>query len=273
MIKFTNKTFFSAVLFVFMYGVPVVNAEENDGSTFSMIESAAKSMNDSIPQYHAELKKKLNKKHHKLLEKFLQSAQNYFSDARDYEIVSEGRGTMDRSDRFYDIAEKIKNDTVWIQWVSGFIRDKQWCDIWDDIAPGLYHPKKYNLRQGITDEDKAMVEKENRSLKKSVSDLMAELKKTITKHKDKLPATIGYVDHAAPLQSLWNQYVKDFGNLVYAMAEDCHLSSEGRYCSSTPNDIKKNREVLVQQWTSFLLTQRIKDLKDFKEEIELHVKF
>jgi len=63
----------------------------------------------------------------------------------------------------------------------------------------LYHPKQYNLRKGITDEDKAIVEKENRSLKKSVSDLMAELKKAITKHKDRFHETIGYVDHAAPL--------------------------------------------------------------------------
>ncbi|MBM3631709.1 MAG: hypothetical protein FJX00_01820 [Alphaproteobacteria bacterium] len=107
-----------------MHDVPVVNAEENDGNTISRIEIAAKSMSNSVLQYHVELNKNMNKKHHKFLEEFFQSAQNYFSYARDCERVSEWRGSMDRSDCFCDISEKIKNDTAWIQWLSGLILDK-----------------------------------------------------------------------------------------------------------------------------------------------------
>ncbi len=247
-----------------MYAAPFVNAKAI--TTEDMAKDTEKDMKKSINQYLRDLKKKVNKKHHVLLEKLFQSAQKYFRYSRRYEIVSEDRGTIDGVNYSSDIKQNMEAVVLWVQWLSGFIPGKKWCDIWDNIAPSLYHPKN-----DITNKDKAIMEQETLALKKMVSDLMSELQKTIIKNHNKFPETIHYFRHTAPLQKLWNDYVKDFGNLLYAMAEDFWVSSEGQNCQISPYEINKNREVLVSQWTSFLLVERIKDLNHFQKEIEKYL--
>jgi len=270
MVNFKNKTFFSAIIFIVMCGVPVVHVK-GDPVVDGIVIDAAKRKELSIHQYRIELKKKLRTKHHALLDKLFQSAQKYFEYSRNHEIVFELYGTYERFNRISATTENMKEMMLWVHWLSGFIPGKRWSDIWGDIAPGLYHQKKCDLRDGIPHKDTMMIEKENLALKKTVSDLISELKKTVTQHQNTFKHTREYLEHSMPAQNLWNDYVKDFGNLLYAIAEDYYISEQGENCGPDTAEIANNRAVLVQQWTSFLLTKRIKILKEFQEEMKMYL--